>query len=160
MIETDMKNFITLTIYVFKIIYNIYILCGRPGFNPWVRKIPWKRKCQPSPVFLPGEFHGQRSLAGYSPWGLKELDMTEWLHFLSFIIYTYNNCYYIYIYINIWLLSSRQEVSSLFIFLQRRMHLNKKLISKWEIYIKHTLKIPNIWKLNVHLKMMAVSKKP
>ena len=41
------------------------------------QKIPWRRKWQPTPVFLPGEFHGQRSLAGYSPWGRKESDMTE-----------------------------------------------------------------------------------
>jgi len=46
-------------------------------FSPFVRKIPWIRKWQPSPVFLPGEFHGQRRLAGYSSWGHKELDMTE-----------------------------------------------------------------------------------
>ena len=46
------------------------------GFDPWVRKIPWSRKWQPTPVFLLGEFHGQRSLAGYSPWGHKESDMT------------------------------------------------------------------------------------
>ena len=39
--------------------------------------IPWRRAWQPTPVFLPGESHGQRSLAGYSPWGCKELDMTE-----------------------------------------------------------------------------------
>ena len=51
----------------------------RQGFNPWVRKIPLIRKWQPIPVFLPGEFHGQRSLVGYSPWCHKELDMTEWL---------------------------------------------------------------------------------
>ena len=43
----------------------------RLEFNPWVRKIPWRRKWQPTPVFLPGECHGQRSLAGYSPWGHK-----------------------------------------------------------------------------------------
>ena len=49
----------------------------RHGFHPWVRKIPWRRKWQPTPVFLPGEPHGQRSLAGYSPWGCKELDTTE-----------------------------------------------------------------------------------
>ena len=52
----------------------------RPGFDPWVRYlqgIPWRR--QPTPVFLPGEFHGQRSLAGYSPWGCKELDMVKLL---------------------------------------------------------------------------------
>ena len=45
--------------------------------DPWVGKIPWRRKWQPTPVFLPGEFHGQRTLAGYSPWGRKESDMTE-----------------------------------------------------------------------------------
>ena len=40
--------------------------CRRWGFNPWVRKIPWRRKWQPTPVFLPGKCHGQRSLEGYS----------------------------------------------------------------------------------------------
>ena len=43
-----------------------------PEFNPWVRKIPWRKEWQPTPVFLPGESHGQRSLVGYSPWGRKE----------------------------------------------------------------------------------------
>ena len=43
----------------------------------WVGKIPWIRGWQPTPIFLPGEFHGQRSLAGYSPQGCKELDTTE-----------------------------------------------------------------------------------
>ena len=50
------------------------------GFNPWVGKIPWRRKWEPTPVFLPGEFHGQRSLVGYSPWGCKESDTTERLN--------------------------------------------------------------------------------
>ena len=49
----------------------------RHGFDPWVGKIPWRRKWQPTPVFLPGKSHGQRSLVGYSPRGLKESDMTE-----------------------------------------------------------------------------------
>ena len=49
----------------------------RHGFNLWVGKIPWKRKWQPTPVFLPEKFHGQKSLAHYSPWGLKEWDTTE-----------------------------------------------------------------------------------
>ena len=49
--------------------------CKRHGFSPWVRKIPWRRKWQPTPVFLPGEFHGQRSLSGYSSRDCKELDM-------------------------------------------------------------------------------------
>ena len=47
------------------------------GFDPWVGKIPWRRKWQPTPVFLPGKSHGQRNLTGYSPWGHKESDMTE-----------------------------------------------------------------------------------
>ena len=49
----------------------------RCRFNLWVWKIPWRRKWQPTPVFLPGKSCGQRSLVGYSPWGHKELDMTE-----------------------------------------------------------------------------------
>ena len=49
----------------------------RPGFDPSVGKIPWRRKWQPTPVFLPGESHGQRSMVGYSPWGRTESDMTE-----------------------------------------------------------------------------------
>ena len=49
----------------------------RHGFDPWVRKIPWRRARQPIPVFLPGESHGLRSLVGYSPWGRKESDTTE-----------------------------------------------------------------------------------
>ena len=51
--------------------------CRRHGFNPWVRKIPWRRKWQPTLVFLPGKSHGQRRLEGYSPWGRKQLDITE-----------------------------------------------------------------------------------
>ena len=45
----------------------------RCGFDPWVRKFPWRRKWQPTPAFLPGKFHGQRSLAGYSPWGSQRV---------------------------------------------------------------------------------------
>ena len=51
--------------------------CKKHGFDPWVGKIPWRRKWQSTPVFLPGEFHGQRSLAGCKPWGHKESDATE-----------------------------------------------------------------------------------
>ena len=54
------------------------------GFDPWVGKIPWRRAWQPTPVVLPGEFHGQRSLVGYSPWGHKESDTDEGL--------THTNC--------------------------------------------------------------------
>ena len=45
--------------------------CGRSRFDPWVWKICWRREWQPTPAFLSGEFHGQRRLAGYSPWGCR-----------------------------------------------------------------------------------------
>ena len=51
--------------------------------DPWVRKIPWRKKWQPAPVLLPGKFHEQWSLVGYSPWGHKESDTIEQLHFTS-----------------------------------------------------------------------------
>ena len=58
--------------------------CRGREFNPWVRKMPWGRKWKPTPVFLPGEPHGQRSLVGYSFWVLhKESNMTQWLHKFS-----------------------------------------------------------------------------
>ena len=49
---------------------------SRDWVDPWVRKIPWRRKWQPTPVFLPGKFHGQEP-GGCSPWGHKESDRTE-----------------------------------------------------------------------------------
>ena len=49
-----------------------HLQCRRPAFSPWVGKIPWRRKWQSTPVFLPEKSHGQRSLAGYSLWGHKE----------------------------------------------------------------------------------------
>ena len=60
---------------------SICLQSGRPGFDPWVGQIPWRRKWQPTSVLLPGKSHGQRSLAGCSPWGCKESDTTERLHF-------------------------------------------------------------------------------
>ena len=51
--------------------------CKRCQFHPWVGKIPWRRKSQPTPVCLPGKPHGQRSLVGYRLQGCKEIDMTE-----------------------------------------------------------------------------------
>ena len=61
--------------------------CRRLKFDLWFGKIPWRREWQPTTVFLPGKFHEQRSLEGYSPRSRKELDMTEWLtpsHLLPF----------------------------------------------------------------------------
>ena len=58
---------------------NLPANAGDPGFNPWVRKIPWRKKWLPTPVFLPAESHRQRNPVGYSPWGRKEFDTTEQL---------------------------------------------------------------------------------
>ena len=58
---------------------KICLQCRRPGFDLWVGKIAWSRAWQLTPVFLPGESPWQRSLAGYSSWGCKELDTTEQL---------------------------------------------------------------------------------
>ena len=63
--------------------------CSRPRFDPWVGKIPWRRKWQPTAVLLPWEFHGWRSLVGYSWWGRKESDTTERLNFTR----VWHECY-------------------------------------------------------------------
>ena len=75
---------------------SICLQYRRPGFHPWVRKIPWRREWQPTPVFLLGESHGQRSLVGYSPW-VAESDTVEWIT-LSFFYdifadWLYHHCF-------------------------------------------------------------------
>ena len=60
--------------------------CKRCSFNPWDKKIPWNRKWKPTQVFLSGKFPGQRNLVGYSPWGPKELEITE--HSTASVIYS------------------------------------------------------------------------
>ena len=66
-------------------------LCRRCRCNPWLRQIPWRRKWQPTPVFLPGKSHGQRSLVVYSPWGCKRVrhDFATTM-LLSLIIMSYH----------------------------------------------------------------------
>ena len=59
--------------------WRISLKCRKPRFNPWVRKIPWRRQWLPTPLFFPGEFHEERNLSGYTLWGGKESDMTEQL---------------------------------------------------------------------------------
>ena len=61
--------------------WSVCLQCGRPGFDPWVGRIPWRRQWQSTPALLPGESNGRRSLIGYSLWGRKESDSTEGLHF-------------------------------------------------------------------------------
>ena len=83
----------------------------RRRFDAWVGSIPWRRKWQPTPVFLPGKFHGQRNLAGYSPWGCKDSDTIEHtcMHALCHtvgshqlpILTKYQQCVYLYLYLYI-----------------------------------------------------------
>ena len=67
---------------------RMHLQFRRCRFNPWFRKIPFKRKWQPTQVSLSGKFHGQRSLVGYSPWGHKESYMTEQLSMCIYYITT------------------------------------------------------------------------
>ena len=60
-------------------VVQIHLQCRKHVFNPWVRRMPWRRKLQCTPVVLPGKSHGRRSLVGYSPRGHKESDTNEQL---------------------------------------------------------------------------------
>ena len=60
--------------------YRIHLPSRRLRFDPWIRKITWRRNWPSTPVYLPREIHGQRSQAGYSPWDCKEWDTTERLN--------------------------------------------------------------------------------
>ena len=64
--------------------WRVCLQYGRPEFHPWIGKIPWRRKWQPAPVFLPGESHGRRSLGGYSSWSVGLNWVTSLSFFLSF----------------------------------------------------------------------------
>ena len=66
--------------YVAQVVKNLPAYAGeaaRCELDLWVWKIPWRKKWHPTPVLLPGKFHGQRSLAGYSLWGYKKSDTTS-----------------------------------------------------------------------------------
>ena len=86
---------------------RICLQSRRPGSDPWVGMIPWRREWQPTPVFLPGEFHLQRSVAGYSPWGRKLSDTIEWLYF----IFNDLQCW-----VNFWCTAKRFKYIFFFIF--------------------------------------------
>ena len=94
--------------------------CRRPGFDPWVGKIPWRRKWLLTPVFWPGEFHRL-----YSPWDCKELDTTEWLSLSHTYICI---CVYIYIY-------------------QTHMyiHMNLNLINEAVQNTRNTVEMETVW---------------
>ena len=85
-------------------------------FEPWVRKIPWRRAWQPTPVFLCGESHGQRNMEGYNPWGCIESEKPQWLQMvlqsnctilcfyqqcMRVFLYAFANFYYCYYFLKI-----------------------------------------------------------
>ena len=76
--KTIVYNLFTFSSLVAQMV-RICLQCWRPRFDPYIGNIPWRREWQPDPVFMPGKSHGQRSPAGYSPRGHKELDTTEQL---------------------------------------------------------------------------------
>ena len=71
---------------------RVCLQCRRPWFNPWVRKIPWRRKWQRTPVFLSGKSHGRRALAGYTTWGHKESDTTKQLTYTQALEHKLSSC--------------------------------------------------------------------
>ena len=88
---------------------SVCLQCGRPGFDPWVGKVPQRRKWQPTPVLLPWKSHGWRSLVGYSPWGPKESDTTEQLHFHFLLLVMRIWCHHQ----GIWCFSRYEEMQGL-----------------------------------------------
>ena len=84
--------------------YSVCLQCRRPGFDPWVGKIPWRRRWQSTPVLLPGKSHGHRSLVGYSPWGRKESSSFQ---ACSKTVYTY-----ICIYVSPFILLHQQQTEN------------------------------------------------
>ena len=75
-------------------------IAGDLGSIPGLGKSPRERNGNPFPVLLPGKFHGWRSLVGYSPWGRKELDMTEQLHWFTGVDTCVHTCTHAHVYIS------------------------------------------------------------
>ena len=120
---------------------HTHLQCRRPGFDPWVEKIPWRRKWQPTLVFSPEKSHGWRSLVGYSPWDCKESDMTDQFeralrkHFLHTVLYTYIHIYmhtnitYIYTYIH-----THTYNLCVYIYVYSQFHYMYETIFQWNYF--------------------------
>ena len=117
--------------------------CGRCRFHPWVRKIPWRRKWQPTPGFLSGEFHGQRSLVGYSPW--RHRDRHHWVtntftHFSPFIETWTHSLIIRSAYLCLDFLRFKSFVSQC-----RKNLVRHKEIGKKRIYLEETHSTDTVW---------------
>ena len=78
---------------------RVWQQCRRPRFDPWIGKIPWRRKWQPTPVFLPRESQGQRGLAGYSSWGCKRVGH-DWLNLPAYSFVDRHFCFHLFTILN------------------------------------------------------------
>ena len=82
---------------------RVHLPCRRPRFSPWIRKIPWRRKWQPTPVLFPGESHGHRGPAGCTPWGRKKADTTEWLTLSHFSkLWPVRQMWFLFYFVSFW----------------------------------------------------------
>ena len=108
--------------------------CKRCGFNPWVSKVPWKRKWHPTVVLLPGKFHGQRNLVGYTPRDLKELDTAE--HMTENLAFAFITCLlHIFCIYSLFQMSLYSVQHSIFLQLQLQFN-NRHLpleLQKWSL---------------------------
>ena len=124
--------------------------CKRHRFDPWVGKIPWSRKWRPTPVFLPGESHGQRSLMGYSPAGHIELDMTE---------HTYTHSIFPLYFINkhrdscSWVTNTETHKTSVQFSSVQSLSRVQLFATPWTAAHQASLSITNFWSL---LKLMSI----
>ena len=99
--------------------------CKRRRFNPWVRKIPWRMEWQPTPVLLPGKFHGQRSLAGYSPCGCRVRHDWASMHSVPYL----NSPMFKEIFPNLWDLAVTYLIIPIFLFCNNFEQITVYLVS-------------------------------
>ena len=128
---------------------RIYLQCRRPGFDSWVGKIPWEKKLQPTPVFLPGKSHGQRSLVGFSPRGYKRVrhDSATKEHYS--IVWTYHillynasvddhlGCFYFLVFVNDIAVNTHIQVCA-----WTCIHFSRLHIQEWSSWVLLFLFLP------------------
>ena len=117
------------------------------GLDLWAGKIPWRRAWQPSPVSLPGESHGQRSLEGYSPWSRKESDTTERLTYTHTHTHIHTKSYYLILILVVGGCAARQDPFN--VMGKGGWMIKTPLCSKWHNWELHS-KMINLLYLKCH----------